>query len=405
MAMVAAVGHPPRKLRAVLCVYGVLFFLGVAMAARAAVGHRPRKLRAVLCVYGVLPRSLGITYPIFEQQLRRLREANIITDLYVFNLDTEDALVDGQRLDHVDLTILPITHYESAKQSDVDTLISSRCGYKLSHCRFRGNQDYSEQTTRNALRQLLSEERVGRFLGEAIRRGEPYDVGIVVGADYYLALDISLEEVRDATRERNAESLYVSSVCDGWSLLGATNGFYIGQPKSLIPILLRYNDLPSPLLHLPNEQAVDDYESALARAIRRAGLRRLHSEMVFFKVRASGLVEWQGPTFVFKQPMPNVNLSVFPMLPGGTRKFKRTRQEAEQIVLRSYPGWTWCNMPWWLMSAPITQVATVVRAWRTLVRTHGPHCPGRENDFRFPNCTRFVWGVCGRARKAFLPSF
>ena len=375
------------------------------MAMVAAVGHPPRKLRAVLCVYGVLPRSLGITYPIFEQQLRRLREANIITDLYVFNLDTEDALVDGQRLDHVDLTILPITHYESAKQSDVDTLISSRCGYKLSHCRFRGNQDYSEQTTRNALRQLLSEERVGRFLGEAIRRGEPYDVGIVVGADYYLALDISLEEVRDATRERNAESLYVSSVCDGWSLLGATNGFYIGQPKSLIPILLRYNDLPSPLLHLPNEQAVDDYESALARAIRRAGLRRLHSEMVFFKVRASGLVEWQGPTFVFKQPMPNVNLSVFPMLPGGTRKFKRTRQEAEQIVLRSYPGWTWCNMPWWLMSAPITQVATVVRAWRTLVRTHGPHCPGRENDFRFPNCTRFVWGVCGRARKAFLPSF
>jgi hypothetical protein len=360
--------------------------------------HAPQ-LRAVLCVYGVLPRSLTITYPGFEHQLRRLREANITTDLYAFNLDTEGALVDGQRLDQVDLTIIASTHHESAKQSDVDALISSRCGHNLSHCRFRGNQDYSEQTTRNALRQLWSELRVGRFLGEAVRRGEPYDVAIVVGSDYYLALDISLKEVRDAARERNAESLYVSSVCDGWSLLGATDGFYIGQPKSLMPVLLRYNDLPSPLLDLPKEQAVDDYESVLARAIRRAGLRRLHSEMVFFKVRASGMVEWQGPTFVFKQPLPNVNLSVFPMLPGGTRSFKRTRQEAEQLVLRSYPGWAWCSMPWWLLTAPKTQVATVVQAWRTLVRAKGPPCPGREGDTRFPDCTRLAWGVCGRARR------
>lgn len=161
--------------------------------------------------------------------------------------------------------------------------------------------------------------------------------------------------MRSAASAANADAVYMTSVCDGWSLLGATDGYYIGQPRALMPILSRYHDLPSPLLDAPGSQEVDDYESALARAVVRAGRRKLHSQMVFFKIRNSGAVVWQGLTFQYGQALPEWAADpamAFPMLPGGTRTFSRTREEAEALALRAYPWWSWCRSGFALQPSP-----------------------------------------------------
>lgn len=165
----------------------------LASAAIVSADPETPPLRAVLCLFGTVPRSIRFTWPRFEQSIKRLRQANISTDVYSFNLETHGgAFVDHRQVDQSDLAFVKANRREAEKQEAADTQIASRCGADLSRCRFKGNRGYSPLASRNALRQLYSESRVGLLLEAAERRGERYDVVIVAGADLYLAVDISV---------------------------------------------------------------------------------------------------------------------------------------------------------------------------------------------------------------------
>ena len=155
----AAVGHRPRKLRAV-CM--VLFFLGWRWWRwwRWCGGcrHRPRKLGPYCaCMAYCLVRKASLPYTSIA---RRLREANTNGSLRLQRTQrTRSSMASGWMMSTWRSCPSHTTNLPSRA-----TWIRwyRRVAGTTSHCRFRGNQDYPADHA--PLRQL--EREAGRFLGE-----------------------------------------------------------------------------------------------------------------------------------------------------------------------------------------------------------------------------------------------
>ena len=266
-----------------------------------------QNVRIVLCFAGVIARSIRLTWPTVEARvLRPLREHGASKiDIYVFNIDTQSASVDGNvAVNASDAHLIPHNVYESMLQNDVDRLVSQRCasmppGFscKFSYYAREGADAKARQTVKvaarrqlNAMRQLYSEARIGHFL---VRRLTKYDVALVIGPDMFLALNISIADV--LTASRSLHSIVTSLVCDAGrskNESGITNGFYIGHPLALANVLLRLEQTE----HWRSTDPPFDYESLVRRSFDHHGQVRKPTTMVFFKIRADGKVEWQGTT-------------------------------------------------------------------------------------------------------------
>lgn len=226
-----------------------------------------------------------------------LQHGGIEVDIAIFNIDTGSAAVDGSTaVDQAELGIVPTSKWrpEIISQVWIDRMVHAHCNLlpRNHACRFRAHSDSNsslqKRMTRNALRQLFSERQVGRFLRS---QAHVYDVAIVVCADFYLALNVSLTDARRAAQ--SARAVYTSAMGDmlahiGFPTPGFIDGFYIGAPLPTATILSRLDD--DELWHLPGPHS---YEVHLKQAFDLHGLERRPTSMHFFKVRANGWVHWQ----------------------------------------------------------------------------------------------------------------
>ena len=227
-------------------------------------------MRALACLMGVVNRSISFTWPVFQENLiRPLEQECDHVHLYVFNHDTGDAPVDGVVLEGNVRDKIPADVIEEVRQADVDVIIDNKC---TPACEFR--QDYSETHKRNAMRQLHTEFMVGTYVE---RVADQFDVVVVCTADARLARPLNMKHVQDAVA---SNTVYTSEVnnADGY-----TNGFYLGPPRALLPVLKRYLDF---------ESADYDYEYTVKKAFDMHGIQHAFTDMVFWKIRANGAVFW-----------------------------------------------------------------------------------------------------------------
>lgn len=357
-----------------------------------------RELNAVLCLFGTVTRSLRHTWPRFAAQVAHLRAHGILVHIYAFNLEVP-LLVDGHALRQSDLNLLDsITgapaQVESTPQSAAEAEIARRCGGVADGCRI-ANPWYNLGTQRNAMLQLYSESRVGRFLNRS-GTSQKYDVALVVGPDYFLALNISAAHVR-AAAAASAPVVYTTNSNDGVNRTGCTNGFYIGQPRTLARFLARFDELPAALepaadAPLWDGKPMDDYENVLMRAIRRHGIARRITPMVFFKIRNDDRVVWQAPSRRY-----------------GSQIRRRVRELVDSVF--DVP-WPWCGAPDWIVvneptasgNVQMERRQHVLRLLRGLVSLDRGVCavtPGDGNQLRSAGCNsshfHLSYGLCAWA--------
>ena len=254
----------------------------------AAMLRRGPAPRVVLCLFGVIERSINRTWPtIHDRLVLPLRDHGVPVDLYVFDMDVHMHVpVDGRWIDAAQhdaaVRLLQPARLQGVQQRIAERELRSHCGgTNLSKCAFQ-NYELGSKDHRNALLQLYSERAVGRFL---LTELDAYDVAVVCGPDFYLALNIS---VADVLRAAASTSLFFTTQVN--PAHGLTNGFYIGSTVAVSKAMRRLDEPRLWTTPLP----VRDYEEHLRHAV---DLHRLDSRpttMVFFKVRKTGSVHWQG---------------------------------------------------------------------------------------------------------------
>jgi hypothetical protein len=192
-----------------------------------------------------------------------LKQHGIEVDVFRYDLDPNEGDLVDKRLWRPRLHPLPRDYYEANKTLDVDVEAAALCS-KV-QCLYRPG--YSEQTTRNAVRQLYSESRVGHFLNQ---NQDQYDVAIVIGSDIYVPWDISMQDINRAlTCSTKAAAGAVECSTPREILItgnndagGVTNGFYVGAPAVVSAVMSRLYDPDN----FPEQE---DYERQLKRSFER----------------------------------------------------------------------------------------------------------------------------------------
>ena len=275
----------------------------------------PSTHKVALCIFGTITRSIQRTWEHMETKLiGPLTLVGAEVDIYGFDMElgSSDRL-DGVAVNQSDISeLVPYTAYESVRQADVDRIIDARCANTRA-CRVflpvdqtrcqrlhaqeatlcRHEQHEREVSSRNALRQLYSERRVGVFLQSRV--GRQYAVAIVMSPDYHIALAIEGLELFTASLLR--DTVYTTDVNPG-GRGGTTNGFYFGTPLALSKILRRFEYLEhieAHLLRTEGKRRSLSYEQVLGQAFSWANVTQASSPLVFFKIRADGVPDWQGP--------------------------------------------------------------------------------------------------------------
>lgn len=236
------------------------------------------KKKCILCLFGVIPRSIKYTYKSINDRIIEPLKKDYDVDIYIFNLNVDKTKVDGVILNQNDIDILPYKYKEEYNQEKLDTDIKEL--KKNINFKFRNN--YAKKfpnRIQNAIRQMYSEYRVGSFLEKKCNN---YDVSVVCGPDYYIANQINLDHVKKSIINN---FVFFSQVNNAQ---GITNGFYFGKPKLLYPFLKRYEIMKK---FFPNNK---DYEYVLLMAVKHYKINIRYTNIVFFKIRASKNVWWQG---------------------------------------------------------------------------------------------------------------
>ena len=194
---------------------------------RARASERDSRRRALVATYGVASRSALITWSSVERNVI----SPLQTDGFSITVFSFDLRIRGSRIDGVNACqsskIVRCNVCEVDEQSRLDLELA----HKMNEFRLREPRSHHlfsicsgpwarRQYTgtgmscfNNSLRQLHMENRVAAHLK---RNGAEYDVAVALSVDYYIALPIRLEHVREAA-SANASSnatVYVTSVND-----------------------------------------------------------------------------------------------------------------------------------------------------------------------------------------------
>ena len=303
------------------------------MAQPARSCARPVK-RAVVCIYGPMARTLQHAFTsVRERLLDVLHRAGYATDLYAFYY-MEDQKEDGLFDSHDVLRSVPATYTEDAVPSVVDAELEQRClrlpqghacGFASLSSRSRPNSSTShpissmrvklgKRRLSSALRQLYSERAVGRFLRRHAHRH--YAVALALSCDLYVTRPLSLGDVVDASRTRDAlwlsssdvwagrrsamtsaetsaETSARTSATAGQSKRGHAAGaeagtLYLGHPVPLGKLLMRLDSNAQWKLPLAY-----DWEQSLRRSFALNGLRRKWTNLTVVKLVSKG--RWPTP--------------------------------------------------------------------------------------------------------------
>jgi len=307
-----------------------------------------------------------------------LRASGIATDVFAHNVDVGHALVDGCTLRQSDLADLVASGavVETVEQAVADAAIAAKCGTEasLGSCRFKSDV-YSDAQMHNALRQLHAEYRVGQHIQA---HASAYDVAIVAGPDFYFAANVSAADVRAAARPDHARVVFTSDTNDGLRGTGITDGFYIGQPSALLPVLSRFVELPG---LVAQARRPDDYEHALQRTFDKHSVVRKISPTLWFKVRADSRFVYQGSVVRWwKQP-------------AATRAALKRRMGMS--LAKPTP---WAGLPAWFESAPSSAQEQMFANIKHLANWSTPACHHDDSAKK----EVLSWGLCGVLNEGLL---
>jgi len=231
--------------------------------------------KIILCFFGVLNRSIRYTYESIHCNMISILKENFDVDIYVFNNNVEDVLVDSLKVNNDDCKIINVDFFKEEKQTYIDSKIQE---IKKEIKRFR--YDYPPGQIQNALRQMYSEEKVGLFLENNINK---YKAAVVCGPDYYLMKPINVLDIKKCFNNKSSVFTTIVNVGQGY-----TNGFYIGNLLPISKILKRYS-LVEQLL--PTNK---DYEYLLKRAFEINNIENHVTDMIFIKIRNNKKIARQG---------------------------------------------------------------------------------------------------------------
>ena len=255
-------------------------------------------MRVALVLFGVIPRSIRWTWPVFERQLLEpLRARGHVVDIYGFNVEVHSPVVDDMPLNQSDVALVPFAALDSWRQEDIDSVIARLCPDGVLKCKSFDDQalayirdprvdvkvglSMSTKGYMNAFRQLHTEMRVARFMASS-----SHDVAIAAVPDLHLAKKIDTAELHRAASDPAVA--FTTTVNDAG---GYTNGFYIGQPKTLAKVLDRFGNHREVATSMPGGT---NFETHVRKGFAMRGVRRIISGMTFFKIRATGMPDWQG---------------------------------------------------------------------------------------------------------------
>jgi len=243
------------------------------------------KNKIVICFFGVCSRTIKYTHHNHLKNIIDVIKNDYDYDIYVFNNNVGDTLVDGikQLNDDVNI-ILKADIFEEMNQIDIDEKINEKILRDNINIKMR--EDYTEYTTRNAIRQMFSEEQVGLFLEKNINN---YKLAIVCNPDLYFLNKINLENIRESIAINSNSSVYTSTVNEhpGHSY---TNAFYFGSLEPLSKILKRFSILEK---LLPTHS---DYEHLLKKGFDMNGITRIITDIDFVKIRSNKKIIRPGRT-------------------------------------------------------------------------------------------------------------
>jgi len=229
------------------------------------------KDKIILCYFGTCSRAIKYTVNNHIENILNVLNPIYDIDIYVFNNNVEDSLIDNVIQNNDDVKLINSTYYEEETQSVIDNNINDYV--KLHHITLRFRYDYTKSVIQNAMRQIYSEEKVGIFLEKHM---DTYKCAIVCNPDCYLFNTISVNDVMNSIN--NSNIVYTTTVNDAQ---GYTNGFYIGSLKPMIKILKRYSVLSQ---LLPTNY---DYEYILKQVFINNNIDRCISNVKFVKIRSN----------------------------------------------------------------------------------------------------------------------
>lgn len=188
------------------------------------------EINIVLCLFGVIPRSIKKTWSNIRKNIvDPILDEKFNLEIYGFNLNVDSTQVDNMIINQKDKTIVPFDYYDEEMQSEFDS--------KNDYNELTNNIYPGKNTKRaiNSIRQMYSESKIRDFL---LSPPKKYDSVIVCGPDFLLNERISISDVINSMNKDHL--VYTSNHRD---FKGYTNGFYIGNPDALIPILGRYHKI------------------------------------------------------------------------------------------------------------------------------------------------------------------
>jgi len=243
------------------------------------------KNKIVICFFGVCSRTIKYTHHNHLKNIIDVIKNDYDYDIYVFNNNVGDTLVDGIKQSNDDVNIiLKADIFEEMNQIDIDEKINEKILRDNINIKMR--EDYTEYMTRNAIRQMFSEEQVGLFLEKNINN---YKLAIVCNPDLYFLNKINLENIRESIAINSNSSVYTSTVNEhpGHSY---TNAFYFGSLEPLSKILKRFSILEK---LLPTHS---DYEHLLKKGFDMNGITRIITDIDFVKIRSNKNIIRPGRT-------------------------------------------------------------------------------------------------------------
>lgn len=219
------------------------------------------KEKIIICFSGVMNRSIHLTYDNITKQILDPVSLKYNYDIYVFNNNIENDIIDGVQITNNNLKCLKnITFFEEETQTVIDNNIKKK-NLKNPYI----NHYKSPLTAQNCLRQLYCENKVAEFL-----KKNYYKKAIFITPDFYFYNKLNINSINF-----DNNSIYISNNNDA---CGYTNGFYIGNTDLLIKIMERCNYL---------DKLIKDYEYGVKFACNKNNINRKVLNINFAKIRAN----------------------------------------------------------------------------------------------------------------------
>jgi hypothetical protein len=241
--------------------------------------------KILLCYYGVIPRSIRYTYKSIEENIINILKNKYELDIYVFNFDIEDSLIDGFKIDNNDIKYINNYYiFETEKQSEFDKVIDENYKNIINQLFYYKTYYNREYDSINAFRQLYTEYKVGCFIEN---NKDNYDIVIAICSDNYLCNPILLDNIEDCINNDNI--IYISPMNDAG---GYTNSFYFGNKNKMITLLKRYEFLIKNNLFLHR-----DYEFYVKFIMDINNIERGYANTYYFKIKNNKSIFWNRENY------------------------------------------------------------------------------------------------------------